>query len=212
MPLPGRIFAGDEELGKKDDDHKSRDGGASSLSWLAWRPPIRMRRRRILIAIVASLAIYLFVRYGPADLGSFSKRTEPRLTSAPLRGGPPFPKPTPPGGRPPRDDAQQIELEKHYFNVPIRFYNLATSLYLIADTWGHRLENKNVLFAASSLKSASVMIPLACEMARWERNYVHFVLMGREDLSIEGIKEVNGVTDGCDIYWHGTAEYSHNLP
>jgi hypothetical protein len=36
------------------------------------------------------------------------------------------------------------------------------------------------------------MIPMACEMARWRRNSVHFVVMGRDNISVDGIKEVNG--------------------
>jgi hypothetical protein len=62
-----------------------------------------------------------------------------------------------------------------------------------------------VLFAASNVKSASALLPLACEMASFERSYVHFTFMGRDDISLDLLKEVNGVKVGCDITFHGNA-------
>jgi hypothetical protein len=45
---------------------------------------------------------------------------------------------------------------------------------------------------------------MACEMSRWNRNVVHFAIMGRENLPMEDIQTVNGVTTtDCDIFWHG---------
>jgi hypothetical protein len=42
-------------------------------------------------------------------------------------------------------------------------------------------------------------------MAAKRLNHVHFVLMGKEDVSIEGIKQVNGISDPeCPMTWHGT--------
>ncbi len=201
MPLSGRLFAGDEELGKKYDDHRPSEGGASPFPWLIWRAPMRVRRRRLLIAILALLALYFFVRYIPADLGPVSERGDTSVLQRPTGGRPAA---APPTGQPPRNGAQQTEAEKHYFSGPIRFYKLATSLQAITNIMGHRLNNKNVLFAASNPQSASVMIPMACEMARWRRNSVHFVVMGRDNISVDGIKEVNGVAADCDVYWHGT--------
>jgi hypothetical protein len=61
------------------------------------------------------------------------------------------------------------------------------------------------MFAAASLHSVSDMVPLACKMAAKRLNHVHFVLMGKEDVSIEGIKQVNGISDPeCPMTWHGT--------
>jgi mannose-6-phosphate isomerase-like protein (cupin superfamily) len=41
-------------------------------------------------------------------------------------------------------------------------------------------------------------------MAHHRVNEVHLVLMGRDDVSIEGIQRVNGIEDGdCPIHWHG---------
>jgi hypothetical protein len=32
---------------------------------------------------------------------------------------------------------------------------------------------------------------------------VHFALMGRDDISIEALKSVNGITKECKIAYHG---------
>jgi hypothetical protein len=54
------------------------------------------------------------------------------------------------------------------------------------------------------LRSISDLIPLACEMARQTANEVHFALMGRHNVSIEGIQYVNGISVAdCPMYWHG---------
>ena len=102
---------------------------------------------------------------------------------------------------PPKDS----EAEKHYFDGGIRFYNLAVSLHSISRLRGHLEVNKNVLFAVSNLRSASELIPIACEMAAWERNDVHFAIMGRDDMALDEIKLLNGIDEGCDVNWHGTS-------
>lgn len=66
--------------------------------------------------------------------------------------------------------------------------------------------NKNVLFAASDLRSASELISIACEMANWDRNDVHFAVMGRDNLDLDGIQSVNGVDENCKVNWHGRAQ------
>lgn len=64
--------------------------------------------------------------------------------------------------------------------------------------------NKNILFATSNLKSAAAIMPMACEMAAQKRNDVHFAFMGREELEIHEIKEINGINDDdCLVNWHG---------
>lgn len=46
-------------------------------------------------------------------------------------------------------------------------------------------------------------MPMACEMAAQKRNDVHFVFMGREDLEIHQIRELNGINeDDCPVNWH----------
>lgn len=105
--------------------------------------------------------------------------------------------------RKPRKPAEPSEAEEHYHNGPIKFYMLAQSLHSAARLGGQHESNKNVLFAASNLKSASEIIPLACEMARWDRNDVHFAVMGRDDMDMSEIKKLNGAEEDCNVHWHG---------
>ena len=84
---------------------------------------------------------------------------------------------------------------------PIEFPGLFNTLYTISKT-RDALE-KNILFAASSLKSASNILPLACQMGRERRNFVHFALMSHSDISIEELQRVNGINEKCHILFHG---------
>ena len=59
------------------------------------------------------------------------------------------------------------------------------------------------LFAAASLKSASILLPIACEMSIRGMNQVHFALLGRDDISMDILKSVNGITKECKITYHG---------
>ncbi|MCJ1381145.1 hypothetical protein MMC17_004254 [Xylographa soralifera] len=200
MPLPGRIFAGDEELGKKNDDHKPADGAISipAWPWTKWKTAPRVRKRRLTIGLLIGLVVYFFFKNMPTDLGPVAQRVDTRVPGQTF-GGIPFPRI--PSHKPPHPDGES-ELEKRYYDGPISFYSLGASLHGIAKTMGYRERNKNVLFAAASLQSASRLIPMACEMSRWNRNTVHFAFMGRDDLPLKDIQVLNGVGSDCGIYWH----------
>lgn len=200
MPLLDRFLAGNKELEKKDDDHRPRAGAALTSSWMPRQSLPAFRRRRYLYGLLVILFIYLFIKNIPSDIGPNSQRGDIRV---PLR------RPSSqsaasalPSGEPPHPD-KPSDVEKFYFSGPIKFYKLAVSLHSVAALAGHDGANKNVLFAASSLRSASEILPLACEMATWKRNDVHFALMGRDDLGIDEIMRLNGVNSECDIHWHG---------
>jgi hypothetical protein len=206
MPLARRLLPDDEELGKKNDDHRPAKGvmGASTLR--AWRP----RRKRVLIGIFAIYILYLFVKYIPTDVPPVSNRIDTRFGAPAGHGQSSEPLDSAPQGPPPRTLTTTTE---HYYDGPIKFYRLAPTLgFPTASSQA----NRNVLFAASSLTSASHIIPLACDMSKQNRNKVHFAIMGREEITIENLKQVNGVSDGdCDIIWHDGrpdyAPYSSNL-
>lgn len=202
MSWLGRIFTGDEELGKKDDDHRPQTNKVSSSSPSSWstrKISPAFRKRRIIYGICALLFIYVFVKNIPDDLGPRTREYNPRLNQG---GKLPEGNGEPPAEKPKRP-ATPSEAEEHYHDGPIKFYKLALSLHSVARLGGQHDYNKNVLFAASSLKSASEIIPLACEMARWERNDVHFAIMGRDDMEIQEIKSLNGAVDDCNVHWHG---------
>lgn len=193
-----RLFTGDEELGKKDDDHRPQSNNLSSSSWSARKTFPAFRKTRIIYGICLLLFIYLFVKNIPDDLGPSTRDFNPRLNQG---GKLPEGRADPPANKPRRPTIPS-EAEEHYHDGPIKFYKLASSLHSVARLGGQHDSNKNVFFAASSLKSASEIIPLACEMARWDRNDVHFAIMGRDDMEIQEIRSLNGAVDDCNVHWH----------
>ncbi|KAL8966421.1 MAG: hypothetical protein Q9197_005991 [Variospora fuerteventurae] len=202
MSLLGRIFADDEELGKKDDDRKP---GTRNLlpKWSARKPtsptPWQRRKRTVLYGLIACISLYLFFKNMPTpDHPPVARR--PQYDRSP-RHGPPTSDRSFPSQKPPHPE-KPSKAEQHYYNEPIKFNDLAVSLRATYSVWGYMEDNKNVLFAASNLKSASEIIPIACEMAKRERNDVHFAFMGRDDLDLDEIKILNGVDEQCKVNWH----------
>lgn len=198
-----RLFPGDEELGKRDDDHKYRPR-SSSISWHRLRLPSKRSLRKAAIGLFVLVAIYCFIRNMPEGIERSSNRPNySRPPSIERTSRPPSPAISKPETTTTESPSvQEEEKEKHWFNGPIKFYDLADSLYAISATRGSSLVNRNVLFTASSLKSASTLISMACEMATWERNSVHFAFMGRDDISMAMLQEVNGVTKSCNVWFH----------
>ena len=195
------MFAGDEELGKKDDDHRPLNGDLKSAARSVRQTARGPRWRRIIYGICGVLFIYLFVQNIPTDLGSDNLHADSKGYQTPIDIKKPLSSTQPPKRKPPRPPTP-VEAEEHYHDGPIKFYKLAASLHAVAKLGGQQLSNKNVLFAASSLKSVSEIVPLACEMARWERNDVHLAVMGRDDMDIEEIKQLNGAVEDCNVNWH----------
>ncbi|KAJ5690293.1 hypothetical protein N7462_004685 [Penicillium macrosclerotiorum] len=203
--VPARIPQGtDEELGKKDDDHRFPDHPR-------FRPihPSRIPRpRRLLFIILILFAVYQFFKHMPTDLTPAAERYNPKIAS--LKHQNPISSPPGPNQSPPRpkvesslmsDGKDHEMITEVNYDGKIKFYELAQSL-------PHREHDANtasraVVFAASSLHSVSDMLPLACKMATKQLNHVHFVLMGKDEVSIRGIKQVNGIYDSdCPITWH----------
>lgn len=203
MPLPARIFADDEELGKKDDDHRPSNGVSIPALWPLWQTPLRIRRRRLAAVFTVLIFLYFFVKHIPTDLGPANKRGKMGVARAGGSLGRPSAAEQGSSTNQPPHAPGLGSADKHYYNGPIHLNQLGASLHGAAKTGGHRENNKNVLFAVSNLKSASELIPIACEMAVFKRTYVHFTLMGREDLPIEVLREVNRVAEDCNIHWHG---------
>lgn len=187
------ILPTDEELGKKDDDHKP--GAYGRLPPWNLSSPFRWRRRRMLLAVVLLSMVYLLLKNLPdfgwntphIDYGSNSQDYGEEPTGAP------------PGIILRKGDSSS----PHEFAGPIRFYRLAESLHGASRTRGNLQVNRNVLFAISSLKSASTLLPMICEMSQWKRNWVHAAFLGREDIPLDDILEINGVDKAkCLAIWH----------
>jgi hypothetical protein len=207
MTMAPRLYPGDEELGKRDDDHKPGTKPPLLAVWHYRRLHFRRSGKKIGLLLLAVIALYYFVKNIPTDL---QRPPSLRPSYPPDTGGQsrPIPKTTAPShkgghsGHSTKADKKEQKGE-HWFNGPIKFYELAASLHSISATGGAMADNRNVLFAASSLQSASILLPVACEMAKWKRNDVHFAFMGRDDISMDILKSINGVTKECDIWLHG---------
>ncbi|CAI7569546.1 unnamed protein product [Penicillium glandicola] len=197
----------DEEMGKKDDDHRPSD----QARFLPLRHRAIPRPRRILFAIIALVLVYEFFKHMPTDLKPAVDRYNP--TIAKLReeslarlAGEDKPPAMPnaetvlPDNLPPVKVLESNQKEEAYDGM-IKFYELAHSLPRYK--YSQKAASRAVVFAASSLHSVSDLLPLACRMASQRLNYVHFTLMGKEEVSIEGIKEVNRIRDSeCPMIWH----------
>ncbi|KAI0132499.1 hypothetical protein BJ170DRAFT_250660 [Xylariales sp. AK1849] len=191
------FFLSDEEMGKKDDDHKPsvRNGGLRAPNWQHARGPQRRSLKRIAVVLLVAALVYLFVHNIPTDLG-------PRRTGRPQYGAR--------NSFPASESTSQLETysdntaqpQERTYNGPPKFLKLAASLHQISGTRGSLSENNNILFAASSLKSAAVLLPIACQMGRELRTYVHFALMSRSDISMEELQRLNGVDKSCEIIFH----------
>ncbi|KAK6957729.1 hypothetical protein Daesc_000517 [Daldinia eschscholtzii] len=202
------FFLSDEELGKKDDDHKSFKNGTGlrQPNWHPARVPPRRSLKRIAIALVIAAIIYLFVRNIPV-LGPNVQMRRPSYThpdldatrdaSAPK--SPSYERPKPPPTRP-RTRPQNTP--ERNFNGPVRFLELGQTLQAIGGTRGTMMINRNILFATSSLKSAATLLPIACQMGIELQNYVHFALMGRSEITLRDLRKINGIDESCHIIFH----------
>ncbi|RMZ74754.1 hypothetical protein DV737_g5774, partial [Chaetothyriales sp. CBS 132003] len=86
------------------------------------------------------------------------------------------------------------------YDGPVKFYKLPTTL----NGFNYRLANQGtVLFAFSSLKSASALVSAACSMARQRRVGVHVAVMGRHEVDRDSVLALNGIAAAdCPITWH----------
>jgi hypothetical protein len=197
------MLTGDEELGKKDDDH--RFAPARRSNWSIWNHTFRWRRRRILLVLAGLGLVYMVLR-GLSGLGGGAGRRYP------LGGHEYDVDATEPTGTP--ANTRLDATTHHNFDGRIRFYRLAKSLHKSASyTKGYDTTNRNILYAMSNLRSASTLLPMICEMSKWSRNHVHAAIMGRDTISLDELLEINGVNrEECIVNWHDArpdyAEYS----
>ncbi|RSL50461.1 hypothetical protein CEP54_011922 [Fusarium duplospermum] len=178
-----RFWVGDEEMAKKDDDHHIHGHNPRLPQWQATRAP----RRRALGRLLAYVAFASLIFYAVYSLIlSPSESVTDRRQSAPDR----EPAPGPRGGQ-----------DKAY-NGPLRFPELAKTLRNIQGTGGSYERNRNVLFAASSLKSVSTLLPMACQMSAQDQNHVHFAIAGRSEVPLKELLQINGIDDSCKLFLH----------
>ncbi|KAI0546071.1 hypothetical protein F4679DRAFT_558888 [Xylaria curta] len=206
------LFMSDEELGKKDDDHKPVKSAGQRLplpsSWQPTRVPPRRSLKRIGLVLAIAVLVYLFVHNIPV-LGPNDRMRRP-VYPPPHHPPPKHPDTPPPGDvmHPPDPAAQQqtqmlaVDGLKRKFNGPVKYLNLAVSLQAITNTRGSQTNNKNVLFAAAGLKSAATLLPMACQMGMELKSHVHFALLGGSSIDMQHLWEINGIDKSCVVFFH----------
>jgi len=110
-----------------------------------------------------------------------------------------------PTGPPPGvDHPHDGEATPHTYSGPIRFFRLAHTLRAAASrTAGYNERNRNVMFVMASLQSAAALLPMICDMSKWNRNYVHAAFMGRQDMALDDVLAINGIDkEECSAVWH----------
>ncbi|PPJ50308.1 hypothetical protein CBER1_06473 [Cercospora berteroae] len=175
--------------------------------------PLRWRRRRVMVVLGVLFLVYIVHLYVPGGLGAGYQTESFHPKPARTFAGYDTAKSREPKGAPPReDDSVEDEHYQHYYNGVTKFYRLGGSLQKVAKAMGSYHHNRNVLFAAASMKSLANLVPMACEMAEKERNEVQFAVFGRSPLPLDDIQELNGIDGSCGIQWHDArgdyAEYS----
>lgn len=202
----------DPELGvvasaKKDDDLYMK-GGKTLKSSTGWKSkpsarfPPRKTLKRLAVLLLVVAAVYVFIHNIPTDIG-------PRDRRRPVYVQPTGQAPLQPGLKTPfsdRETEQQPPVlhANGEYDGPLRFLELAESLHGISGTKGTQQINKNVLFMAASLKSADILLPIACQMGKELRSYVNFALLSRNDIPLQQLRDINGIDDSCNIIFHGT--------
>lgn len=175
------------------------------------------------IGVVVLICLYVFVKFLPEGVDRKSTRpiyTHNRPVNNESKGRPPprmgdvtevvggrskKPAGKPTVSKPSKGGANTAmsEEDAYWYDGPIKFAALRNSLMAASAMGGNRWVTQNVLFASSNLKSAAMLLPMACEMSRQKRNNVHFAILGREDMSIADIQEINGVDESCAVTMHG---------
>ncbi|RYP13707.1 hypothetical protein DL767_010611 [Monosporascus sp. MG133] len=200
-------FLSDVELGKKDDDHNkhAKDRGLrTTQKWLPSRGPRRRSLKAIALLAIIAFLVYAFVTNMPASLGPNPLMRRPTFEHVPPRPPPrvhPVQRP-PPSQANPRSRAPPASPPERTYNGPVKFLELASSLHAITPTQGSMAVNKNVLFAAASLKSAATLLPIACQMGAELKSYVHFALMSRSNIDLAELQKVNGIDESCNLIFH----------
>lgn len=191
--LTGRLWAGDEEMAKKDDDLGLPGHHRHSSQWQGARPP----RRRALVRLFAyvvfiALLVLTILRFVPPSSDETNQATTPEDSDKGSKG---FNTAL----------SQARSQQERNYGGPIQFPELDKTLQNIAGTGGSSERNRNVLFATGSLRSAATLLPMACQMAANEQNHVHFVLISRSEIPMADLLKANGLEESCKLFAHGMA-------
>lgn len=145
MPLPHSSIFRDEELGKKDDDHKPRPKSQIGEFWQRRRVPHRRSWKKVVIGIIVLIGLYYFYKNMPTDLRN--PRPRPRyLHGSEIGNSATQEKP------PSASDGGEPDEEGHSFNGRIKFYQLAPSLraFIYGNVVQQGPANRNVVCLTKS--------------------------------------------------------------
>ncbi|KAH6631868.1 hypothetical protein F5144DRAFT_234156 [Chaetomium tenue] len=214
----GTMFLTNEELGKKDDDHKPAKLPSIRPRWSAATggAPRSKFLKRLAMAFALGIFVYLFISNLPTDLPIrdrrhpvYNSRPESEKAHAPGTGRRPAVMPKVHDQKPQRQTSPvsnnpptELAPPSAPYTGPLIFLKLLPTLQAIYTTGGTSRVNKNVLFAAANLKSAALLLPMACRMGDELRNYVHFALIGGSGIDIEDLRAVNGIDESCQVIFH----------
>ena len=188
MATVRRPFGPALESKKYDDGHsRPRPRVGSILHSLR-----TIRRRRIAVAFLALGLLYLFFKHLPTDVAPVSRRYDKFGAQRATFIQPPEKNPNPSLNT----DVQHAQ----DYDGPIQFHKLASTLRGYRFYYGGQ---DNVLFAFSSLDSASLVVSAACTMAHQNRTKVHVARLGRHDVNAKELLELNGIPENeCPTLWH----------
>jgi hypothetical protein len=163
--------------------------------------------RRLVLVFILALLVYLFIHNMP-DPVSNRPYYRPLYNPIPGKQDPGGPSKKAGSNQGSATAAGEGDLKGGHssggYNGPFNLERLSESLQNIrASTGGGFSSNRNVLFAAASLRSAALVLPLACGMANERHSHVHFALMGGSGVEMEDLKAVNGVDESCEVIFHG---------
>ncbi|KAF5657080.1 hypothetical protein FHETE_10626 [Fusarium heterosporum] len=178
-----RFWTGDEETANKKDDDFHAPGHHYSRSG-QWQATPRAPRRTAVGRFVAYIVFASILFFAAYSLLSSSRGSGDTASERPAK-----------SGRKQGHDTTE-------YKGPLRYPELAETLRNIQGTGGSYERNKNVLFAASSINSASALLPMACQMSAQDKNHVHFALMSSNDIPIKDLLEINGIDKSCKIFVH----------
>ncbi|KAI9649532.1 hypothetical protein NHQ30_002112 [Ciborinia camelliae] len=155
MPPPPRLFHGDVELGKRDDDHKPGSNTPLGLAWKHRRPHVQRRSiKKIIIGLLVGIGLYYFYKNMPTDLQNPRQRpnyiqSEGALAQAGSKGTS--------GSKAQSSHLNSNQVSKTNddestkipgdFNGPIKFYQLASTLHAMSKVRGSDPINNNVVCA-----------------------------------------------------------------
>lgn len=182
------------------DGLKKHDLPLHSQTWQSaprMRPATIFRKRRLFVALVALVVVYLFIKYLPTDVPSVSQRIDSRTGRS--QGRPVVPDLA---SKKSGDETAGGTLSaKQLYDGPVKFYRLASSLR--PHLYNEKEDRDSVLFMLYDLQTAASFTGVACEMALYNKTNVHMGLMTTRDASIEDIMSVSGLkVEDCPISWH----------